>query len=91
MAQGYRPVKQYTLADRYGLHRPEEIVQRVGKADIFPKLNLRQGLTPNPHRQEASAQGAHWLGNKLMMYTRMPYSLKNASAKFQRLMDCELA
>ncbi|KXZ41422.1 hypothetical protein GPECTOR_476g406 [Gonium pectorale] len=33
---------------------------------------------------------AYWMDNKLMMYTRMPYGLKNASAKFQRVMDYEL-
>ncbi|KXZ52120.1 hypothetical protein GPECTOR_10g1143 [Gonium pectorale] len=33
---------------------------------------------------------AYWCDNKLMMYTRMPYGLKNASAKFQRVMDYEI-
>ncbi|GIL94242.1 hypothetical protein Vretimale_493, partial [Volvox reticuliferus] len=91
MAQDYRPVNQHTLSDRYGLHRPEEIFQRVGKAVIFSKLDLRQGFLQIPIKPEDQPKTAYWVGNKLMMYTRMPYGLKNASAKFQRVMDYELA
>ncbi|GIL62381.1 hypothetical protein Vafri_16596, partial [Volvox africanus] len=91
MAQDYRPVNQHTLSDKYGLHRPEEIFQRVGKAVIFSKLDLRQGFLQIPIRPEDQPKTAYWVGNKLMMYTRMPYGLKNASAKFQRVMDYELS
>jgi hypothetical protein len=91
MAQDYRPVNKLTRADRYGMHRPEDIFHQCSKARVFSKLDLRQGFLQIPIAPSDQPKTAYWVGNKHMMYTRMPYGLKNASAKFQRVMDYELA
>ena len=91
MAQDYRPVNKHTRSDRYGLHRPEDIFHQCAKAKVFSKLDLRQGFLQIPIAKDDQPKTAYWVGNKLMMYERMPYGLKNASAKFQRVMDYELA
>ncbi|GLC55390.1 hypothetical protein PLESTB_000982200 [Pleodorina starrii] len=91
MAQDYRPVNKVTRADRYGLHRPEDIFHQCAKARVFSKLDLRQGFLQIPIDPADQAKTSYWVGNKIMNYTRMPYGLKNASAKFQRVMDYELA
>ncbi len=91
MAQDYRPVNKHTAHDKYGLHRPEDIFAKVGKARIFSKLDMRQGFLQIPVAPEDQAKTAFWCGNKIIAYTRMPYGLKNASAKFQRVMDFEIA
>ena len=90
MAQDYRPVNKVTAPDKYGLHRPEEIFQRVGRARFFSKLDMRQGFLQIPIAEEDQGKTAFWCGNRLIAYTRMPYGLKNASAAFQRRMDHEL-
>ena len=90
MAQDYRPVNKVTEPDKYGLHRPEDIFQRVGKARFFSKLDMRQGFLQIPIHPEDQGKTAFWCGNRLIAYTRMPYGLKNASAAFQRRMDYEL-
>ncbi|PNH01097.1 Retrovirus-related Pol polyprotein from transposon [Tetrabaena socialis] len=91
MAQDYRSVNAHTPQDQYGLHRPEEIFQQVGKAKLFSKLDLRQGFLQIPTSEKDQAKTAFWVGNKLVCYNRMPYGLKNASAKFQRVMDYEIS
>ena len=91
MAQDYRPVNKHTPSDKYGMHRPEDLFQRCEGARVFSKLDLRQGFLQIPIRQGDQAKTAYWVENKLMAYTRMPYGLKNASAKFQRVMDYEIA
>ncbi|PNW79026.1 hypothetical protein CHLRE_09g398141v5 [Chlamydomonas reinhardtii] len=90
MAQDYRPVNKVTKGDKYGLHRPEDIFQRVGKARYFSKLDMRQGFLQIPIHPDDYGKTAFWCGNRLIAYTRMPYGLKNASATFQRRMDYEL-
>ena len=91
MAQDYRPVNKHTRSDRYGMHRPEDIFHQCARARVFSNLDLRQGFLQIPMMPEDQPKTAYWVGNKLMMYSRMPYGLKNASAKFQRVMDYELA
>ncbi|PNH10576.1 Retrovirus-related Pol polyprotein from transposon [Tetrabaena socialis] len=91
MAQDYRSVNSHTPHDQYGMHRPEDIFQQVGKARMFSKLDLRQGFLQIPISPEDQAKTAYWVGNKLVCYNRMPYGLKNASAKFQRVMDYEIS
>ncbi|KXZ57062.1 hypothetical protein GPECTOR_5000g1289 [Gonium pectorale] len=51
-----------------------------------PDYKVTIPMSPPPHQ----AKTAYWVDTKLMMYTRMPYGLKNASAKFQRVMDYEI-
>ena len=75
--------------DKYGM--PEEIFQKVGKAVVFSKLDLRQGFLQIPIVEGDQAKTCFWVGNRLMAYRRMPYCLRNASAHFQRVMDTELA
>jgi hypothetical protein len=91
VAQDYRPVSKHMRADRYGMHSPEDIFHQCAQAKVFSKLDLRQGFFQIPIAPEDPAKTAYWMGNKLMMYFRMPYGPKNASVKFPRVMDYELA
>ena len=91
MAQDYQSVNRHTPHDKYGMHQLEEIFQKVGKAVVFSKLDLRQGFLQIPVAEGDRTKTCYWMGNRLMEYNRMPYGLKNASAHFQRVMDTELA
>lgn len=48
MAQDYRSANQHAPHNQYRLHRLEENFQKVGKAVVFPKLDLHQGFLQIP-------------------------------------------
>ena len=87
----YRPVNERTIADRYGLHLPEDLYRQVGDAQVFSKIDLRGAFHQIPIAAEDQPKTAFWWDNQLWMYTRMPYGLVSGSAKCQRVMDTEIA
>lgn len=44
MAQDYSALNRHTPHDKYGMHRPEEILQNMVKSIVFSVLDLRQGF-----------------------------------------------
>lgn len=88
-AQEYCAVNQHMPRDRFGIHRPEEIFQKVGKAVVFSKLDLRQGFLQVPVVAGHQAKNCYWVGNRLMAYRLMPFGLRNAH--FQLVKNMELA
>ena len=57
------PTCKNTRGDKYGLHRPEDIFQRVGKARFFSKLDMRQGFLQIPIHPDDHGKTAFWCGN----------------------------
>jgi transposase InsO family protein len=86
-----RAVNDATVPDKYGLHLPEELFQRVGKSKFFSKIDLRGAFLQLPIHPDDQYLTSHWWGNEIWMYTRAPYGLRNSPAFIQRLMDSELA
>lgn len=70
------------------MHHPEEVFQKVGKAVVISKLEIRQGFLQILIAEVAKTTG---VGNRLMAYLHMPYGLQIAPAHFQRAMDIEQA
>ena len=92
----YIPINKHTELDTYGCHRADDLFQKVTKAKYLTALDLRSGFHQIPMHPDHICKTAFWHVSarnqppRLMAYQRMPFGLKNASAKFQRVMDAEL-
>jgi len=89
----YRKLNALTKKDRYPLPLIEEVFERLSKAKIFTKLDIRQGF----HRIRMSSESEDLTTFRCRYgtykYKVMPFGLTNGPATFQRLvndifMDC---
>jgi hypothetical protein len=90
------PINKHTEPDRYSAHRADDLFRRVVKAKYLTALDLRSGYHQIPMHTDSVSKTAFWWAThttspNLLAYQRMPFGLKNAPAKFQRVMDRELA
>ena len=81
----YREINSATEADKYGLHRPEQIFGDIKGHGFFTKMDLRAGFHQIEVKKEDQPKTAFWWKNQIYMYTRMPFGLRNATAHFKGL------
>jgi hypothetical protein len=91
MCHDYRPANRVTPQDRHPMRMPEDMFQQVGTCAFLSKIDLRSGYLEIPVLPAHRDRTAFWLCGQLYQYTTMPFGLKNACAKFQRVMDYEIA
>ncbi len=85
-----RKVNSNTVVDKHGVPLPEDLFRRMRGAKFFSKIDLRSGFWQLRLSQEAKQQMAFWWRNKLYTFNRLPFGHVNATAVFQRAMECEL-
>jgi hypothetical protein len=79
----YRKLNALTKKDRYPLPLIEEVFERLSKAKIFTKLDIRQGF----HRIRMSSESEDLTTFRcrygIYKYKVMPFGLTNGPATFQ--------
>jgi transposase InsO family protein len=89
----YRKLNSITKKDRYPLPLIEEVFERLSKARIFTKLDIRQGFHRIRMHQDSEDLTTFRCRYGTFKYKVMPFGLTNGPATFQRLindifMDC---
>jgi len=87
----FREINAATEADRYGMHRPDEIFRDIAGHKFFSKMDLRSGFHQISVKEQDQVKTGFWWKNKIYMFTRMPFGARNATAHFQRVVDAEIA
>ncbi len=86
----YRDLNLVTVKDVYNLPRMDDILERMGKAAIFSKMDLAAGYWQVLVNPRDRAKTAFTTREGLFQFIRMPFGLCNAPATFQRMMNAVL-
>lgn len=83
----YRKVNAVTKPDSFPLPRIEDCIDQVGNAKFVSKFDLLKGYWQVPLTERAQDISAFIVPSGLFSYKVMSFSLRNAPATFQRLMN----
>jgi hypothetical protein len=83
----YRKLNAVTKKDRYPLPLVDELMQRLGKAKVFTKLDIRQGFHRIRMSPEAEDLTTFRTRYGTFKYKVMPFGLTNGPATFQRFVN----
>lgn len=84
-------VNAVTVPDCFPLPRMEDCVDNLGSAKFVSKLDLLKGYWQVALTSRASDISAFVTQDDFMQYCVMPFGMRNAPAKFQRLINVVLA
>ncbi|GLC44517.1 hypothetical protein PLESTB_000064800 [Pleodorina starrii] len=85
-----RPLNAATVPNRYAPPTPEQLFQRIGGSPWISKMDCRAAFNQIPLAREDQEKTSFWWREKLWMYTRNLYGLRNATGQFQMIIDHEL-
>ena len=83
----YRHLNKLTKKNRYGIPRPEELMDQIGGCKVFSSIDLKSGyyqVRLQDHEMERTAFSTPW---GLYEYLVMPFGLCNAPSVFQKAIN----
>jgi hypothetical protein len=86
----YRQVNEKTIKDSYPLPRIDECLDCLGGAKWFSTMDLRSGYHQVAMEEKDKDKTTFITRRGAHSFNVMPFGLCNASATFQRLMDCTM-
>ncbi|MGH0158407.1 UNVERIFIED_CONTAM: hypothetical protein FKN15_035412 [Acipenser sinensis] len=87
----FRKVNAISKFDAYLMPRVDELLDRLGTAQLISTLDLTKGYWQIPLTQSSREKTAFSTPDGLFHFWTMPFGLHGALATFQRLMDQVLA
>ena len=83
----YRPLNKITIKDDYPIPKIQDLINRLGKAKWFTKIDLQKGYYQVEIAEEDRWKSAFKTRYGTFQFLVMPFGLSGAPATFQRLMQ----
>ena len=87
MCVDYRWINRVTVKNRYPLPLPEELIDRLGEAKVFSKLDLRSGYWQLPVRPSDTEKTAFRTRYGHFEFLVAPFGMSNCGAQFQTMVQ----